>query len=282
MVLFGLLGFVAIAVIAVAVRPWLTETSAHKELATESQAADCMRNHNTVPLTALSLIGGMVIYGYLGMYPTFLREHLGFSAAVTGGVMGAYGLGVLASIAGGWVGDRVSAQWVLGGGFAITALVGYGLIHAATTVWQQSALSFCWGLVVSGIVFVNLGGYHIRSVSSHLNAKASGIFVSSLYCSAAIAGYSIGWLATCWVVARRTAADIGPVVSRGDPFSRFEAVTHVCSRHQSIDRHCRSWLWVHSMILLAASSNTAPPDSRQGAQTSCVKMVQGTTKVVAP
>ena len=43
---------------------------------------------------------------------------------------------------------------------------------------------------------MNLGGYHIRSVSSHLNAKASGIFVSSLYCSAAIAGYSIGWLAT--------------------------------------------------------------------------------------
>jgi DHA1 family inner membrane transport protein len=196
MVLFGLLGFVAIALIGVAVRPWLTETSALNENAAERQAADSMRNHNTVLLTVLSLIGGMVIYGYLGMYPTFLREHLGFSPAVTGGVMGTYGLGVLASIAGGWVGDRASPRWVLGGGFAVTALLGYGLFHAATTIGQQSALSFCWGLVVSGIVFVNLGGYHIRSVSSHLNAKASGIFVSSLYCSAAIAGYSIGWLAT--------------------------------------------------------------------------------------
>jgi MFS transporter, DHA1 family, inner membrane transport protein len=196
MVVFGLLGFVAIALIGVAVRPWLTETSTLEEPATEWQAADSMRNHNTVLLTVLSLIGGMVIYGYLGMYPTFLREHMGFTPAVTGGVMGAYGLGVLASIAGGWVGDRISARWVLGGGFAVTALLGYGLFHAATTLWEQSALSFCWGLIVSGVVFVNLGGYHIRSVSSHLNAKASGIFVSSLYCSAAIAGYSIGWLAT--------------------------------------------------------------------------------------
>jgi predicted MFS family arabinose efflux permease len=196
MVIFGLLGFVAIALIGVAVRPWLTETSMLEEPAIETRAADSMRNHNTVVLTVLSLIGGMVIYGYLGMYPTFLREHLGFSPAVTGGVMGAYGLGVLASIAGGWIGDRVSARWVLGGGFAVTALLGYGLFHAATARWEQFALSFCWGLIVSGIVFVNLGGYHIRSVSSHLNARASGIFVSSLYCSAAIAGYSIGWLAT--------------------------------------------------------------------------------------
>jgi predicted MFS family arabinose efflux permease len=133
MVLFGLLGFVAIALIGGAVRPWLTEASALEEPAAERQAADCMRNHNTVLLTVLSLIGGMVIYGYLGMYPTFLREHLGFSPAVTGGVMGAYGLGVLSSIAGGWIGDRMSAQWVLGGGFAITALLGYGSVTGYST-----------------------------------------------------------------------------------------------------------------------------------------------------
>jgi hypothetical protein len=57
-------------------------------------------------------------------------------------------------------------------------------------------LSFVWGLVVSGTIYVNLAGYHIRSVSGHLNNKASGVFVSSLYGSASIAGYTIGWLAT--------------------------------------------------------------------------------------
>jgi predicted MFS family arabinose efflux permease len=148
----------------------------------------------------------MVIYGYLGMYPTFLREHLGFSPAVTGGVMSAYGLGVFASIAGGWIGDRLSARRVLGVSFVIAAALGYGLFHAATSVFQQSVLSFFWGLVVSGTIYVNLAGYHIRSVSGRLNSAASGVFVSSLYGSAALAGYTIGWLATHagWSVAGLT------------------------------------------------------------------------------
>jgi hypothetical protein len=75
-------------------------------------------------------------------------------------------------------------------------LLGYGLFYAATTLVAQALLSFVWGLVVSGVIYVNLAGYHIRSVSSHLNNKASGVFVSSLYGSASIAGYTIGWLAT--------------------------------------------------------------------------------------
>ena len=51
------------------------------------------------------------------------------------------------------------------------------------------------GLVVSGVLYVNLAGYHVRAVTSDLVSGASGVFVTSLYGSAAIAGYSIGWLA---------------------------------------------------------------------------------------
>jgi MFS transporter, DHA1 family, inner membrane transport protein len=196
MVVFGMLGVVAIVLIQVAVRPWLTEARGFADSVRQMHAAETLLNHNTVILTLLSLIGGMVIYGYLGMYPTFLREHLGFSPAVTGNVMSAYGLGALASMAGGWVGDRLSPRLVLGVGFTVAAMLGYGLFHLATNVWQESALSFIWGLVVSGTIYVNLASYHIRSVSSHLNGKASGAFVSSLYTSAAIAGYTIGWLAS--------------------------------------------------------------------------------------
>jgi DHA1 family inner membrane transport protein len=196
MLVFGLLGFVAIVVILVAVRKGFSETVALESTKVQTQAAPTLWNRNTVLLTVLSLIGGLIIYGYLGMYPTFLREHLGFTPALTGRVMGAYGLGVFASIAGGWVGDRFSARKVLGVSFVIAAALGYGLFHAATTVLEQSVLSFFWGLVVSGTIYVNLAGYHIRSVSGHLNSKASGVFVSSLYGSAAIAGYTIGWLAT--------------------------------------------------------------------------------------
>jgi len=204
MIVFGLSGFVAIALILVAVRPWFSETRAAEDRSEtrldsrigQPAAAPTLLNRNSVLLTVLSLIGGLIIYGYLGMYPTFLREHLGFSPAMTGRVMSAYGFGVFASIAGGWIGDRVSARKVLTVSFLIAALLGYGLFHAATTLVAQALLSFVWGLVVSGVIYVNLAGYHIRSVSSHLNNKASGVFVSSLYGSASIAGYTIGWLAT--------------------------------------------------------------------------------------
>lgn len=196
MVVFGSLGLVAIALILAAVRPWFSETQTASAGRAQLSAASTLWNRNTVLLTVQSLIGGLVIYGYLGMYPTFLREHLGFTPAMTGHVMSAYGIGVFASIAGGWIGDRLSARTVLGVSFAVTALLGYGLFDAATSVLAQSALSFLWGLVVSGVVYVNLAGYQIRSVSSHLGNKASGVFVTSLYGSASIAGYTIGWLAT--------------------------------------------------------------------------------------
>ncbi|MDB5989890.1 MAG: transporter [Herbaspirillum sp.] len=221
MMVFGLLGFVMIALILFFVRLWFTETRAAEDPRQQIHSVTTLWNRNTMILTLLSLIGGMIIYGYLGMYPVFLREQLGFSGAVTGGVMSAYGLGVFASIAGGWVGDRLPARWVLGGSFLIAALLGYGLFHAATSVFEQSVLSFIWGLVVSGTIYVNLAGYHMRSVSGNLNSSASGLFVSSLYGAAAIAGYSFGWLATHagWSVAGLTQISllscIGALVSQG-------------------------------------------------------------------
>ena len=57
-------------------------------------------------------------------------------------------------------------------------------------------LSFGWGIVVSSIIYVNLGGYHVKSLRRSLASRASGIFVTSLYGSASVAGYVMGWIAT--------------------------------------------------------------------------------------
>jgi MFS transporter, DHA1 family, inner membrane transport protein len=151
----------------------------------------------------LSLIGGMIIYGYLGMYPTYLREDLAFSPALAGTVMSMYGLGALASIGGGWLGDRFSPRLVMSATFLAAALLGYLLFSGFRTFAVEATLSFAWGLVVSGILYVNLAGYHVKAVSSDLAGSASGVFVTSLYGSAAISGYSIGWLANHagWVTA---------------------------------------------------------------------------------
>ena len=203
LIIFGSLGFAAVALIALTVRPWLTELTDQSGSRAEGAGAFTMLNRNSVILTLMSLIGGMIIYGYLGMYPTYLREYLAYSPGVTGMIMSTYGIGALTSIGGGWLGDRFSPRLVMSATFLAAAVLGYLLFSGFRTLAAQATLSFAWGVVVSGILYVNLAGYHVKAVRSHLAGSASGIFVTSLYGSAAISGYSIGWLANQagWVIA---------------------------------------------------------------------------------
>ena len=124
LLIFALLGFVAIAAISFTVRRWFTESysaaSQHVDLGVESK----LLNRNTILLTLMSVIGGLVIYGYLGMYPTFLREVLKYPPATAGTVMSMYGLGALVSIGGGWLGDRFSPRIILTGAFLMLAMCG--------------------------------------------------------------------------------------------------------------------------------------------------------------
>jgi MFS transporter, DHA1 family, inner membrane transport protein len=195
MLVFGALGFVAMAVIAVSVDPSMTERESSTTTHADNGGAATLGNRNTVLLTVMSLLGGVVIYGFLGMYPTFLREGLNYSPTAAGSVMGLYGLGALASVAGGWVGDRSSPRVVLTVTFLIAAILGYLLFNGSTSYAWQATLAFAWGVVVSGVMYVNLAGYHVKAVRRSLAARASGLFVTSLYLSAAGAGYLMGWIA---------------------------------------------------------------------------------------
>src|SRR5262249_35646277 len=77
-----------------------------------------------------------------------------------------------------------------------TAAFGYPLFHEARSIGTQAGLSFAWGAVVAGVMYVNLAGYQVKAVTGDLTSSASGMFVTSFYSSAAIAGYSFGWLAS--------------------------------------------------------------------------------------
>jgi predicted MFS family arabinose efflux permease len=195
MVIYGAIGFVAIAVIAIGVRPWFSEMERPAQDWIDRDGAASILNRNTVLLTVMSLIGGLVIYGYLGMYPTFLREGLNYTPAAAGTVMGIYGMGALASIAGGWLGDRYPPRPVLATSFVLAAVLGHLLFNGPAAFLAQAILSFLWGVVVSGVVYVNLAGYHVKALRSQLAGHASGMFVTSLYGSAAAAGYLMGWIA---------------------------------------------------------------------------------------
>src|SRR6202165_11473 len=194
MIVFGIAGFVMIVLIALTVRPWFTETRRAADARTDVRGAPALLNRNTILLTALSVLGGLVLYGFTGMYPTFLREGLHYSPKQAGDVASYYGAGALLSIVGGWLGDRYSPRIVLSSAFFAIAGLGYLCFPGSGSIVPQAMLTCAYGAIGSGTIYVNLAGYHVKAVRSRLASRASGMFVTSLYAAAAFAGSLMGWV----------------------------------------------------------------------------------------
>lgn len=195
MVVFGAAGFVIGAVIVVTVRPWLSDTRHVAGARSGGGGARSLLNRNTILLTALSILEGLAMYGFLGMFPTFLRESQHYSAERAGLVMSFFGLGALISIAGGWLGDRFSPRLVLSSAYLFTGLMGLLFFSASGGPAMKMFLTGAFGAIGSGIIYVNLAGYHVKALDRSLANRGSGMFVTTFYGSAAFAGYLFGALA---------------------------------------------------------------------------------------
>src|SRR5215472_1335059 len=195
MTAFGVFGFLMIAVIAASVRPWFSETHRAADAKADLRGAPALRNRNTIILTALSVIAGLVLYGFTGMYATYLREVLHYTPKEAGFVQSFYGAGALLSIFGGWLGDRSSPRLVLSAAFFCIAVLGYLCFHGSAAIAPHVILTFAYGAIGSGTIYVNLAAYHVKAVRSSLSSRASGMFVTSLYASGAAAGYLMGGIA---------------------------------------------------------------------------------------
>ena len=194
MLAFAAVGFVMIVLIALLVRPWFSETRRAAVAKAGSGGADTLMNRNTILLTALSVVEGLALYSFLGMYTTYLRVELQYDPATAIPIMKYFGLGALLSIFGGWLGDRLSPRVVMGGGFLLSALLGYLLYQPDASVAMRNFLTFSYGVVASAVLYVNLAGYHVKALRGHLASRGSGMFVTTLYASSALAGYLMGEL----------------------------------------------------------------------------------------
>jgi MFS family permease len=195
MIYFGLFGFVMVVVIAVTVRPWFSETRRAVEAKADRGGAASLSNRNTVILTILSVIHGLSMYGFLGLYPTFLREVLHYTPANAGKVIGFFGVGALASIPCGWIGDRYSPKLVLSGSLLSIALLGYLFFQESPSMLTREILTCIYGVTGSAVLYVNLAGYHVKALRTSLSSRGSGMFVTSLYAGAAFGGYLLGGIA---------------------------------------------------------------------------------------
>ena len=199
---YGLAGLVFVVVILAVVPKLFTERA--EESRPGSPSADRMParliNRNVVLGAIAAVVVGLSMYGYIGLYPTFLREQLGFSPEAAGFAASMFGLGALMGIPAGYLGDRFNQRWVITIALACGMGVGYLLFNVARDAITQDVLSFLEGTFGSGFLFVNVYSFVQRSVRPALIGRASGLFVASLYLPSALAGYlfallvgQVGW-----------------------------------------------------------------------------------------
>jgi DHA1 family inner membrane transport protein len=217
MIAFAIAGYLMMVVIALSVRPWFSETHRAADARADLRGASTLVNRNTIILTVLSVMGGLIFFGFTGMYPTFLREGLHYAPKTAGFVTGFYGAGALLSIAGGWLGDRFSPRVVLSTAFFAIAGLGYLCFHGSGAIVPQAILTFAYGAIGSGTLYVNLAAYHVKAVRSNLASRASGMFVTSVYAAAAAAGYIMGGIASHagWAVAGEIQISLVGVIAGG-------------------------------------------------------------------
>jgi DHA1 family inner membrane transport protein len=203
MLAFGAFGFLLVFIIALTVRPWFSETQTVSAKRDDTRGAVSLMNRNSILLTLLNIIHGLSMYAFLGMYALFLRESLHYTPKAAGFVVSFFGVGALTSIAGGWIGDKLSPRVVLCGAYLGIAVLGYLFFLPSPSALTREILTFIYGVVGSAVLYVNLAGYHVKAVRGSLASRGSGLFVTTLYAASAFAGYAFGALVarSSWMTA---------------------------------------------------------------------------------
>ena len=194
MLIFGFTGVALALAIMIFVRPWFSEVAPEAKHLVDSGGADTLKNRNTIILAIMSAAYGMVIYGFLGTFPSYMRGVLELPAADVGAIMLWFGVGGLTSYYGGKLGDKFSSKSVLFTCSLVLGVVTLFLFRPDQSVLTYKLLAFLVGVFGAAIVYTNLAGGHVKSLKRTLTSKGSGMFVTSVYGGAAMGGYTMGLL----------------------------------------------------------------------------------------
>ena len=146
-------------------------------------------NRNVVICVFSAVVLGVSGYGFLGLYPTFLRTELGFTVPQTGFAASLFGVGALFGIPAGYVADRYSQRWIAIIATFVMLVTSYLLFNVARSAPAQDALALLFGAAGSGVVFVNTYSLIQRCVRPQSIGRASGVMVTCLYLPASLAGF---------------------------------------------------------------------------------------------
>ncbi|MGW1887174.1 MFS transporter [Streptomyces sp. NPDC001970] len=201
---YGVAGLVFVVAITLFVRRRFTEqvegVADTGELRSFDHVYPNLYNRNVLLLGVTAVVVVLAMYGYLGLYPTFLQEVLHFTKEEAGTAASMFGLGALFGLPAGYLGDRVNQKWVLITALLAACVVGYLIFNGPTSPGAQYALSACEGALGSGFCFVNVYSATQRAVRPEMIGRASGILVTCAYVPASVAGslfavlvQNLGW-----------------------------------------------------------------------------------------
>ncbi len=211
---YAIFGVVLAVLIALAVRPWFSETRAIAKQSADVGGADSVKNRNTALLTVMSVFYGLTVYGFIGTYVSYLIHDLHYERPVAIDMLAWFGYGSLLSIFGGMLGDRLSPKLVIIGASLGVAILGYYVYLPDLSVDTRRALSFAFGIFGPAVLYTNLAGAHIKSMRRSLSRLGSSMFVTTLYAGGACGGFLISYLAgqSSWEHAARIQLSLLPLI----------------------------------------------------------------------
>ena len=151
-------------------------------------------NRNSIALAVASTVGGVVLYGFLGLYPSFLVSQLHLTTAQSALALSFVGFGGLAGLLGGWIGDRIDQRNLLIGSFLAMSVTGILIFQVQASLGWQCLFAFLMGVFGTGFMFPNVNSAIQRAVRPNQVGRAAGLFVTSFYGPAAFSGLLFGAL----------------------------------------------------------------------------------------
>jgi MFS family permease len=201
---FGVAGLVVALILLVAVPRAMSEALAGRadtaDEASYGHIPASPYNRNSLAFAVTSAVSGLVFYGFLGLYPTFLREQLAFAPGQAALAASLVGFGAMMALPVGWLADRVDQRLLLAVGFVGTAVSTLLAYTVATGAAAQYVLAFLIGTFASGVLFTNCTTVLQRSVRPEHVGRGAGLFILTYYVAAAVSGLifarlvaGIGW-----------------------------------------------------------------------------------------
>lgn len=200
--LFGTAGLLIAAAALFLVKTGLTEHSAEKVASTRTHEymPASAYNRNTTALAVHSVVSGVALYGFLGLYPTYLITSLHYSAGQAALAMSLLGFGGMTAVFGGWLGDRFNQRNLLILSLLAVSAISVCIYQTHASVAVQCVFAFLMGAFGLGFIYPNTNSAMQRAVRPEQIGRASGLFVTSYYGPAAFSGLlfaalvdSFGW-----------------------------------------------------------------------------------------